>query len=148
MIIREAQHEDLDTIANFQRLMAMETEKIALDDNVLKKGIENLFSDPTKGKYYVAVIGKDIIACLMTTFEWSDWRNGTILWIQSVFVDKSSRGKGAYKKMYEHIQNIVAADELLKGIRLYVDKDNLPAQSVYSKLGMNGEHYKVFEWMK
>jgi len=23
---------------------------------------------------------------LLTTFEWSDWRNGTILWIQSVYV--------------------------------------------------------------
>jgi len=29
-----------------------------------------------------------------------------------------------------------------------LDKRNTPAQEVYTKLGMNGEHYLVFEWMK
>ena len=83
----------------------------------------------------------------MTTYEWSDWRNGTVLWIQSVYIDKAWRGKGIYKKMYEHIQMIVTKSDDLKGIRLYVDRTNKAAQQVYEKLGMNGEHYQVFEWM-
>ena len=33
------------------------------------------------------------------------------------------------------------------GVRLYVDKTNTNAQRVYSKLGMNGEHYQLFEYM-
>ena len=33
-------------------------------------------------------------------------------------------------------------------MRLYVDLRNAPAQAVYTRLGMNGEHYRVFEWMK
>jgi hypothetical protein len=42
----------------------------------------------------------------------------------------------------------VNADDSLRGIRLYVDRRNVRAQEVYTRLGMNGEHYQVFEWMK
>ena len=91
--------------------------------------------------------GTEIIGCLMTTFEWSDWRCGTVLWIQSVYVSETSRGKGVYKELYNHIRNLVNNDPDLKGIRLYVDKSNASAKDVYTKLGMNGEHYGVFEWM-
>ncbi len=50
--------------------------------------------------------------------------------------------------MYQHLHQIVDEDPDMKGIRLYVDKSNAEAQQVYSSLGMNGEHYSVFEWMK
>ena len=33
------------------------------------------------------------------------------------------------------------------GLRLYVDNSNSRAQTAYSALGMNGEHYRVFEDM-
>ena len=36
----------------------------------------------------------------------------------------------------------------LRGLRLYVDGRNKAAQRVYERLGMDGEHYRVFEWMK
>jgi ribosomal protein S18 acetylase RimI-like enzyme len=71
-----------------------------------------------------------------------------VLWIQSVYIESRYRGKGVYKKLYDHIQQLVAIDQDLRGIRLYVDKTNKAAQSVYHKLGMNGEHYQLFEWMK
>jgi ribosomal protein S18 acetylase RimI-like enzyme len=39
-------------------------------------------------------------------------------------------------------------NDSIRGIRLYVDKTNTKAMKVYEKLGMNGEHYGLFEWMK
>jgi ribosomal protein S18 acetylase RimI-like enzyme len=33
------------------------------------------------------------------------------------------------------------------GLRLYVDTTNTRAQQVYASLGMNGDHYRVFEDM-
>ena len=111
-------------------------------------GVHRLFKDSTKGRYYVAEEGGEVVGSLMTTYEWSDWRNGTVLWIQSVYVEKKHRGQGVYKKMYNHIQQLVDADPDLKGIRLYVDKTNVAAQQTYKKIGMNGEHYTVYEWMK
>jgi L-amino acid N-acyltransferase YncA len=147
-MIREATERDIPSIIDFQLKMALETENVTLDIAKLTHGIHKLFKDSTKGRYYVAKEANEVIGCLMTTYEWSDWRCGTVIWIQSVYITSLHRGKGVYKKMYEHIQQMVMADPDLLGIRLYVDKTNKPAQQVYKKLGMNGEHYQVYEWVK
>jgi L-amino acid N-acyltransferase YncA len=148
MLIREAIVKDIPHLLDFQLKMALETENITLEISSLTLGVNRLFKDPTKGRYYVAEENDEVIGCLMTTFEWSDWRNGTVLWIQSVYVSRDHRGKGVYKKMYDHIKQMVDTDPDLKGIRLYVDKANDAAQQVYRNLKMNGEHYQVYEWMK
>ncbi len=147
-MIREATIKDIPNLLDFQLKMALETEKITLDISTLSQGVQCLFKDPSKGRYYVAEENGETIGCLMTTYEWSDWRNGTILWIQSVYVPNEHRGKGVYKAMYNFIKQMAVADPDIMGIRLYVDKTNHPAQQVYKKLGMNGEHYATFEWMK
>jgi len=148
MLIREATVKDIPHLLDFQLKMALETENITLEISSLTLGVNRLFKDPTKGRYYVAEEGAEVMGCLMTTYEWSDWRNGTVLWIQSVYVARDHRGKGVYKKMYEHIKQLVLEDPDLRGIRLYVDKRNESAKEVYTTLQMNGEHYQVFEWMR
>jgi ribosomal protein S18 acetylase RimI-like enzyme len=148
MIVREATEQDIPSLLDFQLKMALETENITLEISSLTMGVHRLFKDPTKGRYYVAEANTEIIGCLMTTYEWSDWRNGTVLWIQSVYVAKEHRGSGVYKKMYNYIKQLVEGDPDLKGIRLYVDKTNANAQKTYQKIGMNGDHYTVYEWMK
>ena len=147
-MIREATAIDIPVIIDFQQKMAWETEKVSLDPAILTRGVKNLFADVNLGKYYVAEENGTVVGCLMTTYEWSDWRNGTVLWIQSVYIIEPYRGKGIYKQLYNHIQEMVKKSSDLRGIRLYVDKTNKSAQHVYEKLGMNGEHYQVFEWMK
>lgn len=148
MFIREATSRDIWKIVDFQQSMALETESKSLDIGILTAGVQKLFNDPAKGKYYVVEGNGEIVGCLMTTFEWSDWRDGNVLWIQSVYISEEFRGQGFFKKLYEHIQSMVQSDPNLKGIRLYVDKTNKAAQEVYEKLGMNGDHYQVYEWMK
>ena len=146
--IRKGEDSDRDTIARFQVAMAWETENYKLDFETVKKGVEAVLNNSNLGAYYVAAAGDKVVGSLLTTFEWSDWRNGTVLWIQSVFVDSSHRKLGIYAALYSHIKTLVANDEALKGIRLYVDESNKQAMDVYTRLGMNGEHYRVFEWMK
>jgi L-amino acid N-acyltransferase YncA len=148
MLIREATETDIPSLLDFQLKMALETENITLDISSLTMGIHRLFKDPTRGRYYVGEENGEVVGCLMTTYEWSDWRNGIVLWIQSVYVAKEHRGKGVYKEMYSHIRQLVENGPDLKGIRLYVDKTNKQAQQTYGKIGMNGEHYTVYEWMK
>ena len=145
--LRPATHEDSASIIDFQQMMALETENVKLDGKILAEGLSRLFEDPAKGKYYVAVDHGEVIGCLMTTFEWSEWRCGNVLWIQSVYIKPSHRGMGVFKKMYEYIKSMVTPESEYRGIRLYVDKTNAAAQKVYEKLGMNGEHYQVYEWM-
>jgi L-amino acid N-acyltransferase YncA len=147
-MIREATEKDIPSIIDFQLKMALETENITLDIATLSHGVHKLFKDSTKGRYYVAEENAEVIGCLMTTYEWSDWRCGNVIWVQSVYIAATHRGMGVYKKMYEYIQQMVMTDPDLRGIRLYVDKTNQAAQQVYEKLRMNGEHYQVYEWMK
>lgn len=148
MIIREAIPQDIPWIIDFQLKLAVETEDLTLDLQELTQGVHRLLRDPGKGRFYVAQAEQEIAGCLSTTYEFSEWRDGTVLWIQSVYVAEKFRGQGVYKKLYRHIQEIVNADPDLKGIRLYVNKANAAAQRTYEKLGMNGEHYYVYEWMK
>ena len=148
MTVRDATPNDLATIIDFQLRMAIETENLKLDLATVTRGAKEVFNDPSKGKYYIAEQNGKVIGCLMTTFEWSEWRNGNVLWIQSVYIDEKFRGQGAFRKLYTHVQTLVNSDPNLKGMRLYVDKKNEEAKRVYQKLGMNGEHYLVYEWMK
>lgn len=71
-----------------------------------------------------------------------------MLWIHSVYVQPEFRKNGVYKALYAHLKQMVAESHDLRGLRLYVDKTNLSAQKVYESLGMSGEHYHLFEWMK
>ena len=146
--IRKALPEDASTIVDFQIKMAKETENLVLEAEKLMPGALAVFDDTSKGTYYVAVKGDEVIGCLLTTYEWSEWRNGTVLWIQSVYILEEYRGQKVFRKMYEHIQQIVEQNDAYKGIRLYVEKDNTRAQKVYTALGMDGEHYRMFEWIK
>ena len=146
--IRKAQITDFKAIAGFQIAMAWETEHYKLDPETVQKGVEAVLGNNKLGAYYIAVVDNEAVGSLLTTYEWSDWRNGTVLWIQSVFVRADFRKQGVYGALYSHIKTLVAADQSLKGIRLYVDESNKGAREVYSRLGMDGEHYRVFEWMK
>ncbi len=131
--------------------MARETEDLELDRDTVTRGVEAVFADPAKGAYWVAEregAAEPVVGGLLTTFEWSDWRNGTVLWIQSVYVVPEERGRGVYRALYEHLRHRVAGDPDLKGIRLYVDRRNMGAQRVYERLGMTREHYDTFEWLK
>jgi GNAT superfamily N-acetyltransferase len=148
MIVRKATIEDAALIANFQMAMALETEQLILEPGIVDSGVKAVFEDPNRGNYYVAENNGEVIGSLLTTFEWSDWRNGTVLWIQSVYVLPQYRRHGAYRSMYGHLQELVLKDSSLRGIRLYADISNTPAHLTYLKMGMNADHYQTFEWIK
>jgi GNAT superfamily N-acetyltransferase len=137
---------DYKFIVDAQLAMAYETEKLRLNPEVLGHGVHAVFHDGHKGQYYIALHEGQPVGSLMITFEWSDWRNKVVWWIQSVYVKPEFRGQGIYKKMYEHIQ-AQALSHQAAGLRLYVDKTNIHASNVYAKLGMDGGHYNLFEKM-
>lgn len=145
---RAARAGDIDTIVEFQLRMAEETEGLGLDRQRCTRGVTTAMNDTTLARYFVAERDGDVVGSLMITYEWSDWRSAMVWWIQSVYVVKEARRQGIYAGLYQHVQQIVASDPSLTGIRLYVDRRNSAAQEVYQRLGMNGDHYQVFEWMK
>jgi ribosomal protein S18 acetylase RimI-like enzyme len=146
--IRLANEGDTEAIVEFQLKMALESESLELDHETLENGVHAVFLDPQKGKYFLAVDDDMIIASLMLTPEWSDWRDQWVMWVQSVYVEPKYRRQGVFKMMYEHIRKIVQQDDNTAGLRLYVDVSNKNAVEVYKAIGMDGDHYTVFEWMK
>ena len=147
--VREAQPPDQHSIVKAQLAMAMESEELKLNESTLAKGVEAVFSDPTKGQYWIAETDSNEIAgCLLCVPEWSDWRNATVLWIHSVYTWPTFRKQGVYKKLYSHLKAKVEGDSKYAGLRLYVEKQNLSAETVYQKLGMSSEHYNLYEWLK
>ncbi|EPY30328.1 GCN5-like N-acetyltransferase [Strigomonas culicis] len=133
-----------------QMAMAHETENLELNKEVLMRGLTRPFDEPHLATYYVAVdeAAQRVAGMLMTTQEWSDWRCGSIVWIQSVFVVPDYRGKSVFSKLYEFVQDIVKKSDFYGGLRLYVETENTRAQEVYKKKGMEVEHYHMMKWMK
>jgi GNAT superfamily N-acetyltransferase len=148
LVIEEARIGDLNTLVEFQLKMAMETEELKLDREILIKGVKAVYEDPAKARYFVARIDERVVGMLMITLEWSDWRNGWVWWIQSVYVEQEFRKDGIFRSLYTYIRNVVENSDSIRGLRLYVDKRNIKAQKVYNALGMTGEHYTTYEWMK
>lgn len=146
--IRKGKPEDLETIAGFQMAMASETENIELDKTTLNKGITAIFDNPSLGQYFVAEADGKIIASMMTTFEWSDWRNSMVWWLQSVYVLPEFRRMGIFRKMYAHVKQEVISRPEVSGIRLYMVTTNRKAAATYEAVGMDGNRYRMFEWMK
>jgi GNAT superfamily N-acetyltransferase len=147
IIIREATPEDSAVIIDFQQKMAWETEKIILVPEIISKGVKTVFANCDHGQYWVAENDGIVVASLLITYEWSDWRNTNVWWIQSVYVLTEFRRTGIFKSMYQHIKD-EAAKKDIAGLRLYVETKNSRAQMTYEALGMNSDHYRMYEWMK
>ena len=144
--IRKATPDDAPAIIAFQKAMALETEDLELKSELINNGVMAVFRDSGKGEYYVAEENGTVVASLMITFEWSDWRNANIWWFQSVYVIPEYRRMGIFRMMYEHVKKEGIARGIA-GLRLYVESENTRAQKTYEAMGMNGQHYRTFEWM-
>ncbi|MEM9410045.1 MAG: GNAT family N-acetyltransferase [Planctomycetota bacterium] len=142
--IRKAVPNDASAIARFQIKMAMETENKRLDEATVLAGVESVLNHASNGFYVVAVQDGQSVGSLMITFEWSDWRNTQIWYIQSVYLEPEARGQGLFSKMFATVKQI-AASERVKVIRLYVETENQHAQNVYENLGMKRMPYYMYD---
>jgi ribosomal protein S18 acetylase RimI-like enzyme len=145
-VIREADLDDTQRIVLFNQAMARETEGRELDRKTLTKGVESLLKNPSGGRYFVVVKGEEVVGQVMVTTEWSDWRNGQVWWLQNVYVSKRHRREGVYRLLHEHVRETARSEKVI-GIRLYVERDNLPAQETYQALGMERSQYLMFQEM-
>lgn len=147
--IRRAKPEDAPTIASFSAAMAHETEGRHLDLERLHKGTSALLESIDRGFYMVAEIeqagDRQLLGQLMITYEWSDWRNGVFWWVQSVYIDRTWRRQGVFRRMHQAVLQEAKARTDVCGVRLYVDKDNPIAHITYERLGLIRSAYQIYE---
>ncbi len=143
--IRDASATDAETIARFNSLLAEETEGRPLAPGVIGPGVTEILTDSAKGRYWVALDGRQIVGQIMVTYEWSDWRNGMLWWIQSVYIHGDYRRRGIFSALYRHVESLASAAAGVRGLRLYVENDNKRAQETYLALGMSDPRYRVME---
>lgn len=144
-VIRPATAADTATIVEFNLGIAAETEDTSLDRDLVTRGVEAILTHPAHGQYFVACAEQAVVGQIMHTREWSDWRNGDIWWVQSVYVRPDHRRRGVFRHLYDHVKQLAQADPAVVGVRLYVDADNRVAQSTYERLGMCTARYRIME---
>src|SRR5688500_10016118 len=117
--IRDAMPTDAEVIADFNARLAEETEHLRLDLPVVRRGVARVLADPSKGRYFVAEVAPpvvegsaqalparsgDVVGCTMVTYEWSDWRDSNLWWIQSVDVQADWRRRGVVPARHQHVR--------------------------------------------
>jgi ribosomal protein S18 acetylase RimI-like enzyme len=137
--------EDADTIADFNIALAQETEHIQLNPLTVTRGVRSLLENPHYGFYVVAERDGIILGCLMITYEWSDWRNGILWWIESVYVRPENRLQGILKKLFTFLREKAKQQGNVCGFRLYVEKNNQNARIGYERVGMKKTNYDMYE---
>lgn len=136
---------DAPVIVDFNLRLADETENLRLDPERVRPGVAALLADQAKGIYFVADVDGATVGQVMITYEWSDWRNGNIWWLQSVYVKKEFRQRGVFRELFKHIESLAHGREDVCGLRLYMHAENRRARQSYEKLGMKHTAYEVFE---
>lgn len=168
--VRSARPADRATIVDFNCRLAEESEGKQLRRADVEAGVSALLGDPRKGRYFIATVppqdaatesqrsaavqsspaetaNERIVGQLMHTFEWSDWRNGDIWWLQSVYVHPDFRRMGVFRALFDHLRQAAAADPGVVGLRLYVEEQNAQAHATYARLGLKPGGYFVMEQM-
>jgi GNAT superfamily N-acetyltransferase len=143
--VRRAGPADAPILIEFNLRLAEETEHVSLEPAVLAAGVSAGLSDPHKALYFVAEESGTVVGQLMLTREWSDWRNGWLWWIQSVYVRPEARRRGVFRALYQHVHEAARADPEVVGLRLYMERDNHVARQTYLGLGMELVPYVVFQ---
>jgi len=144
IFVREAKGSDIPTLINYNRSLAYETENISLDKNILQLGIKKAL-ELKDCHYIVAELDGEIVGQSMITSEWSDWRNGAMWWIQSVYVDPDYRQIGVFRNILKYIEALAKKNPEVKGLRLYVKNNNKVGVSTYESLGIKYSGYVIHE---
>jgi ribosomal protein S18 acetylase RimI-like enzyme len=144
MYIRKACFSDAEKIAENNCFLAKESEGTDISFEVTLNGVKEIIKDKNKGFYLLIEEKNEVIGQLLITYEYSDWKNKNMWWLQSVYIKNEYRKKGFFKALFEEVKNI-AKNNKIEILRLYVYKKNKSAIEVYKKIGMIKKEYLIFE---
>ena len=152
--VRAATAADTSSLIDAQLALAWETESLRLDRETVERGVARVLEAAVGAEYRVVDApegsatedsDRSPVGCLMLTREWSDWRNGDYLWVQSVYVAPHARRLGIATAMFRDALDRAAGDDATAGVRLYVEHGNESAMAVYRSLGFVPSGHAIYE---
>jgi GNAT superfamily N-acetyltransferase len=145
MLVRDATIADAGTIVDFNLRLARDSGDEVPDEPTLRRGVVRALARVDLCRYVLAEVDGEVAGQAMVTYEWSDWRDGTLWWLQSVFVRPRFRRRGVFRALYEHLRGLALADPDARGLRLYALTANERALAAYLACGMARTGYEVLE---
>ena len=145
VFIRAASPDDIAVISEFNCCLAIETENKILDQHTVLNGVRRGLELGDEVQYFVAEDESGVIGQIMLTREWSDWRNGWMIWLQSVYVLPAKRGAGVFRMLFERSIETARLRVNPVCVRLYVEHENEIAMAAYRRLGFQNSGYQVME---
>ncbi|MEI6538494.1 MAG: GNAT family N-acetyltransferase [Planctomycetota bacterium] len=145
VVIRSATSDDVAVITEYNCRLALETEHKTLDRATVNAGVRRGLELGDEVQYFVAEDEAGVIGQIMLTREWSDWRNGWMIWLQSVYVVSEKRGAGVFRLLFERSVELARLRCDAVCVRLYVEQGNEKAIATYRRLGFLDSGYLVME---
>lgn len=142
--VRPATPGDAAAIAAGNVRLAGESEGKILDPAVVESGVAAILADPSRARYWVVEADGAIVGQCMVNEEPSDWAGGRYWWIQSVYVDPAWRGRGVFRALWDRVLEEARATGDVAEVRLYVERENRAARTVYERLGMEETSYRLY----
>jgi len=143
--VRDAHENDVALIVAFNNKLALETEGRVLDDATLTAGVRRGLTHPELCRYFIAQVDGKVAGTTMVTYELTDWRDGVLWWLQSVYIEPEFRRAGVFRAIYRHVEALARRQGDVRGIRLYVHRENERAMKTYEAVGMTRAEYEVYE---
>lgn len=144
--VRYAVKDDLDVLTKFSLLIAKETEGKKVDSSSVRKGLASVIDDTSKGVIFVACDKEKVIGCFMINGrEWSEWRNGFILWLTGTYTDIDYRRKGVRKVLFNYACEWAKSNPDVIGLRGYRHKSNKTIHKAALSSGMKETEYVISE---
>ncbi|KAL4479479.1 hypothetical protein ABPG72_011801 [Tetrahymena utriculariae] len=133
--IEEIHNGDVETIVEFQKHLAIDSEGVYLNEENVRTAIKFILDNPEYGIHFiirtVAPVQQSVSFALLCP-EIDLYTNQQIWWYNSIFTEKSFRRRGFFTAMHEFISKWVGQSK----IKLYADENNQGALQCYHKLGL------------
>lgn len=106
------------------------------------RGLELILENPGLGRLFVVRVNGRVVGMANALISVSTTQGGRVLLLEDVILDKDYRNGGLGRRLVEHVLDWAAAEGLTR-VTLLADKDNVPAQGFYRRLGFKPSNMTV-----
>ena len=145
LTIRRGQQADTAVVAEYNRLLAEESEGKILDRDTLAKGVRAVLVNPIRGTYYLAELDGESSVNSCSPMNGATGATVGSGGFRAFTSGADARRRGVFRALYEHAEATARAEPDVIGLRLYVERNNGAAQQTYLRLGMQQTDYFVLE---